>query len=60
MIFIKPDGREIQVNENSREAAIALGWKPKESAVEVAEVPTSPRRGRPPKVKHDDNGTAGS
>lgn len=56
MIFIKPDGREVQVNENSYEGALALGWKPKESA--VSETPAAPRRGRPPKVKHDEDSTA--
>ena len=29
-IFIKPSGAEVMVNSNSREAALSLGWIPKD------------------------------
>ena len=60
MIFIKPDGREIEVNERSKEYALELGWKLKnaEPVEEVQEV--QKRRGRPPKVKDDNDSTANS
>ena len=45
-IFIKPNGTEIAVNEESREAALALGWVPKESAPEPE---SKKKRGPKPK-----------
>lgn len=60
--FIKPSGAEVTVNANSYDAAIALGWVPKDSIpvlpVEqaipenVVMIEAAPkRRGRPPKIK---------
>lgn len=56
MIFIKPSGAEVEVNANSHDAAIALGWIPKESipVVSTENVVAMPkRRGRPPKNKDE-------
>lgn|GEM_PF-1600269 len=55
-IFIKPSGAEVMVNSNSRDAAISLGWIPKDQIPVVVDqvdnvVPIPKRRGRPPKVK---------
>ena len=68
MIFVKPDGREIEVNERSVEHALSLGWKPKDAAQEFMDVVNVPddgiqapkRRGRPPKVKHDNDSSRSS
>ena len=55
-IFIKPSGAEVMVNSNSHEAALSLGWIPKDQIPVVVDqvdnvVPIPKRRGRPPKVK---------
>ena len=70
MIFVKPDGREIEVNERSAEHALSLGWKPKDAVQEFMDVVSvdvpddgiqaPKRRGRPPKVKHDNDSSASS
>lgn len=31
MILVKPSGQEVEVNENSLEFALKLGWKKKEA-----------------------------
>lgn len=57
--FIKPSGAEVAVNANSYDAAIALGWVPKDSIPVLQEqvenviaIESAPkRRGRPPKIK---------
>ena len=36
--FIKPSGIEVEVNENSIDAAIALGWKEKGTKEEKKEI----------------------
>ena len=48
--WIKPNGTEIQVNENSAEVAESLGWVRKSAKVEPQETPK--RRGRPPKSSY--------
>ena len=50
-IWIKPSGREVAINSDSRDAARELGWVPKDSSPVVMEQPK--RRGRPPKPKED-------
>jgi len=57
MIFIKPDGREVFVNELSASYALELGWKPKDSVPVIDQIEPK-RRGRPPKVKDDNDGSA--
>lgn len=36
-IYIKPSGAEVPVNENSEQAVLALGWKPKEEPKDAVE-----------------------
>jgi len=59
--FIKPSGAEVNVNANSYDAAIALGWVPKDSipvlvveqaiSENVVMIESAPkRRGRSPKI----------
>lgn len=50
--WVKPNGREVQINSDSYKAAADLGWKPKQEvkAEAVSAEPEMPkRRGRPPK-----------
>ena len=50
--WVKPDGREVEINLDNREIARNLGWKPKQEvkAEAVSAEPEMPkRRGRPPK-----------
>lgn len=47
--WIKPNGTEIEINENSAEFAESIGWVRKSAQVEQ-EAPK--RRGRPPKSSY--------
>jgi hypothetical protein len=49
-IWVKPNGTEIQINSECRDAARELGWVPKG---EVVTLETPKRRGRPPKPKEE-------
>jgi hypothetical protein len=46
--LIKPSGVKVQVNSESLEYALSLGWKPETEQV-TEQVAEAKRRGRPPK-----------
>jgi nucleoside-diphosphate-sugar epimerase len=50
--WVKPNGKEVQINSDNHKAAADLGWKPKEEVkaeVVSTESDMPKRRGRPPK-----------
>ena len=51
MKYVKPNGTEIEINENSVEYAESLGWKPAKEAVKESPKPAPKKKAPVKKAK---------